>query len=578
MPKPCTATVSPSTGRPERFSASCEAEDGAARGRLRAAERAADRERLAGDDAEHRVALVHRVRVEDPRHHGRVRADVRRRDVLLRPDLVHDLRRVAARHPLELARGELPRVADDAALRAAERQVHQRALPRHRHRERLDLVERDVGVVADPALRRPARDVVRDAPAGEDADGAVVHRGRDRDLDRLLALLEHVDEVIGDPEHGRDVPELAPRELERVLLQVAPPAMATGREAYASSARESGYGERGRVPGGGGDHRRVVGAERERRGDCVRERGAQLGVGGDAADDRDPVAAGGLEPLDERAHDRALVARREVGAARLELGRARGRARRRAARSSAPRRRSRARARARPGTSTRRGRRSRRAGRPRRRRGTGARAAARPCRTPRRRRRRASARARASPATSGRGTSSSIVWPPLASRHVNGGSRSVGRRKSDATCPCRWSTATSGSRRAHASAFAAATPTSSAPISPGPAVTPTASTSSSVAPAPASASSITGATSSRCRRDATSGTTPPNRACSSACEATTFARISPSSVTTAAAVSSHDVSRPRITLRRRGRAQRLPHGPNPAHPGGPPSRTVTGKV
>ena len=34
--------------------------------------------------------------------------------------------------------------------------------------------------------------------------------------------------------------------------------------------------------------------------------------------------------------------------------------------------------------------------------------------------------------------------------------------------------------------------------------------------------------SSRCRRDATSGTTPPYRACRSACDATTFARISPS--------------------------------------------------
>src|SRR6185437_7835004 len=89
-----------------------------ARGRLLAAERAADRERLAGDDAEHRVALVHRIRVEDPRHHRAVGADVRRGDVLLRPDLVDDLARVAARHALELAAREALRVDDDAALRA----------------------------------------------------------------------------------------------------------------------------------------------------------------------------------------------------------------------------------------------------------------------------------------------------------------------------------------------------------------------------------------------------------------------------------------------------------------------------
>ena len=119
--------------------------------------------RLAGDDAEHGVALVHRVGVEHPRHRRRVRADVRRGDVLLRADLVDDLRGEPARHALELAARHRLRVADHAALRAAERQAHQRALPRHPHRERLDLVERDVGVIANAALRRAARDVVRDA-------------------------------------------------------------------------------------------------------------------------------------------------------------------------------------------------------------------------------------------------------------------------------------------------------------------------------------------------------------------------------------------------------------------------------
>ena len=46
----------------------------------------------------------------------------------------------------------------------------------------------------------------------------------------------------------------------------------------------------------------------------------QLRVGGDAADDRDRARrSGGLDPPDERAHDRPLVARGEVGAPRLEL-------------------------------------------------------------------------------------------------------------------------------------------------------------------------------------------------------------------------------------------------------------------
>ena len=135
----------------------------------------------------------------------RVRADVGRRDVLLRSDLVDDLGREAARHALELAERHRLRIADDAALRAAERQPHQRALPGHPHRERLHLVERDVRVVADAALRRAARDVVRDAVAGERAHRAVVHRRRDRDLDRLLALLQHVDEALVDAERLGDL-------------------------------------------------------------------------------------------------------------------------------------------------------------------------------------------------------------------------------------------------------------------------------------------------------------------------------------------------------------------------------------
>ena len=65
------------------------------------------------------------------------------------------------------------------------------------------------------------------------------------------------------------------------------------------------------------------------------------------------------------------------------------------------------------------------------------------------------------------------------------------------------------SRRDHASAFAVCTPTSSAPIKPGPRVTATLPTSSSDERASASASRMTGVASSRCRREATSGTTPP---------------------------------------------------------------------
>ena len=53
---------------------------------------------------------------------------------------------------------------------------------------------------------------------------------------------------------------------------------------------------------------------------------------------------------------------------------------------------------------------------------------------------------------------------------------------------------------------------------------------------------------SRWAREAISGTTPPNFWCRASCEATTLPRTSSESVTTAAAVSSHVVSRVRICI------------------------------
>ena len=192
----------------------------AACGRLLASERAADRQRLARHHAEHRVALVHRVGVEDPGHHARVGAHVGGRDVLLGPDLVDDLAREAAGHALELPPREPLRIADDASLGASEREPHQRALPGHPHRKRLDLVGRDVRVIADAALRRAAGDVVRDAVALEHGHGAVVHRDRNRDLDGLLAPLENVDQVRIDRERLTDAPQLFARDRVRIFAQV----------------------------------------------------------------------------------------------------------------------------------------------------------------------------------------------------------------------------------------------------------------------------------------------------------------------------------------------------------------------
>ena len=93
----------------------------AAPGRLAAALGAADQERLAGHDGRLGPPGVHRVRVEQPGHDLLVGVHVRRRDVLVGPEHVDQVGRVAARQPLDLAGRHRAGVARDAALGAAER-------------------------------------------------------------------------------------------------------------------------------------------------------------------------------------------------------------------------------------------------------------------------------------------------------------------------------------------------------------------------------------------------------------------------------------------------------------------------
>src|SRR5437899_2250929 len=98
----------------------------------------------------------------------------------------------------------------------------------------------------------------------------------------------------------------------------------------------------------------------------------------------------------------------------------------------------------------------------------------------------------------------------------------------------------------NATALAALTPTSSEPASPGPEQAATAPMSPRSRPASTSAWAMTGLISSRWARLAISGTTPPKRAWRSPWLATTDdRRLAPSS-TTPTAVSSHDVSIPRM--------------------------------
>src|SRR6185369_13037772 len=158
--------------------------------RLVAAFGATEADGLAGDDARDRVARVHGIGVHHPGHDLGVGVDVRRRDVLLGSDEDLDLGEKAAGQALELLLAELLGIDDDATLAAAVRDADDRALPGHPHGEGLDLVERDVLVVADAALGRAAAEVVLDAIAGEHLDGAVVHLHGEVDGELAAGLAE----------------------------------------------------------------------------------------------------------------------------------------------------------------------------------------------------------------------------------------------------------------------------------------------------------------------------------------------------------------------------------------------------
>ena len=178
----------------------------AAAGRFAAAERSAELDRLAGDHRRRRVADVHGVGVHHPRHDLLVGVDVGRRHVFLRADRVDDFRDVAARQRFDLALRHLRRIADDAAFAAAERDVRDRALPRHPRGERGHFVERDAGVIADAAFGRAERDVVLDAEAGEHFDLAVVHLHRTGDDDLPLRVGEDLpDAGVEIEQSGGDV-------------------------------------------------------------------------------------------------------------------------------------------------------------------------------------------------------------------------------------------------------------------------------------------------------------------------------------------------------------------------------------
>ena len=194
----------------------------AATGRLATAERPAHLHRLAGDHRGDRVAMVHRVRVHHPRHHALVRVHVGRGHVGVRAERVDDTGGVATREALELPDAHFVRIADHAAFRTAERQIHDGAFPAHPRRERLHFLERDLHVEADAALRGTTHRVVQHAKARVHLELAIVHHHRYGHDDLLLGVAQDLVEAGLEIEELSGPIEPAHHRLERVLLVEEP--------------------------------------------------------------------------------------------------------------------------------------------------------------------------------------------------------------------------------------------------------------------------------------------------------------------------------------------------------------------
>jgi hypothetical protein len=129
---------------------------------------------------------MHRDGVHDPGHRLGVRPDVRGGDVRIDPDDPFELRREPPCDRLELVLAQGARIDRHPSLRAPERDIHQRALPGHPHRQRADIIDVRRGVIAEAALGRPASDVVLDPIPGEHRDAAVIEL--DREVHRPFPL------------------------------------------------------------------------------------------------------------------------------------------------------------------------------------------------------------------------------------------------------------------------------------------------------------------------------------------------------------------------------------------------------
>jgi hypothetical protein len=157
------------------------------------------------------------VLVEHPQHVLRGRHHVRRGHVHERADLARDLAHPATTDRLLLARAEVVRIADDASLAAAERNVDHRAFPGHPHRQRPHRVHGFLRVESNAALAGTARVVVLYPETAEHLHRAIVHADGNAEVVLAHGIAQHLPRRLVETELVRDLVELGLRHRECVV-------------------------------------------------------------------------------------------------------------------------------------------------------------------------------------------------------------------------------------------------------------------------------------------------------------------------------------------------------------------------
>ena len=121
------------------------------------------------------MPFVGGVSVHDPGHGLLVGAHVGRGNIGFWADEGEKFVGETSGEGFELAGVHRSGVAGDATFCAAEREIHERALPTHPHGECGDFAEFDVWRVADTAFAGAEGEVVLDAMSGEGVNLAIVH-------------------------------------------------------------------------------------------------------------------------------------------------------------------------------------------------------------------------------------------------------------------------------------------------------------------------------------------------------------------------------------------------------------------